>query len=122
MRRLLWIAGLLMSGCALEERPDFLIGRVCSMDDPQSCDSGQKCLPHEASGTELQEFRCRDKASFEPIEGRDAPLAFCDESKGITCPEGLVCNADRIRLDATVRRLVCKFPDDVFAPPYDGGM
>lgn len=117
------VAGLLagLAACSLEERADFLIGRICNREDPRSCDEGQECLPHTASGPDLDDFRCRDLASFAPIEGREAPLAYCDPEDGITCPAGLVCNADRVRLDATTRRLVCKPPDDVFAPPWDGG-
>jgi hypothetical protein len=105
--------------CSLEERADFLIGRECSADD--GCDEGQKCLPHAYFDGDFHDFRCRDRASFEPIEGREAPLAYCDAERDLICPAGLVCNADRVRQDAAIRRMVCKHPDDVFSPPLDGG-
>jgi hypothetical protein len=107
--------------CSLEERGDFLIGRECDENDPASCDPGQKCLPHKYRDGEYLDFRCRDFASFEPLQGREAPLALCDDQRGYICPSGLVCNADRVRQDAGTRRLVCKHPDDVFSPPLDGG-
>ncbi|MCK6545968.1 hypothetical protein L6R52_08870 [Myxococcota bacterium] len=109
-------------GCALEERGDFLVGRTCDPDDDRTCDDGEECLPHAIVNDIFEEFRCRDLASFGPIEGREAPLAYCDDAEGHRCPAGMVCNADRVRLDSSVRRLVCKLPGDVFAPPYDGGM
>ena len=100
--------------CGIEERSDFLIGRQC---DPSNnlCDPGQACLPHDPR---MSDFRCRDRASFDPINGQEPPLAYCNAE--IACPGDLVCNADRIRTDAGRRPLVCKRPDDVFAPPLEG--
>lgn len=105
---------LLASACGLEEREDFLIGRQCSQSDPASCDEGQKCLAHDPRPAD---YRCRDRASFELIDGQEPPLAYCATDD--ECPEDLVCNADRIRLDGGLRPLVCKRPDDVFAPPEE---
>jgi hypothetical protein len=115
MMRWVFIA-LAFAACGLEERSDFLIGRQCDRNG-EDCDPGQECLPHQ-SDPSLQDFRCRDRASFEPIEGQDPPLAYCNAD--ITCPGDLVCNADRIRVDGGLRPLVCKRPDDVFAPPLEG--
>lgn len=112
----------LLGACSLEERADFMIGRECDRNDPRGCDTGQRCLPHVYNGEMMDDFRCRDRASFEPIGRRDAPLAYCDPSAGLTCPGDLVCNADRVRIDSGIRRLVCKRPDDIFAPPLDGGV
>ena len=112
MRR--WLLLLWLAACGIEERPDFLIGRQC---DPEAeiCDPGQGCLPHKP---DLTDYRCRDRASFEPINGQEPPLAYCNVD--IPCPGDLVCNADRIRADGGRRPLVCKRPDDVFAPPLEG--
>lgn len=124
MRRLVPIAAglaLALSACGLEERDDFLVGRPCDRSVETPCDEGQVCLPHEIRDGVFDAFRCRDGTSFEPSGGQPAPLAYCDEEAGLVCPDGLVCNADRIRLDAGVRRRVCKRPDDPFAPPLDAG-
>lgn len=108
--------------CSLEERSDFLVGRACSPERRESCDEAEACLPHALVGGRMEDFRCRDRASFEPVGGREPPLAYCDERLGVACPADLVCNADRVRLDVSERPLVCKFPDDVFSPPLDGGL
>ena len=113
MRRILFV--FLLASCGLEERDDFLIGRQCDRDG-EECDEGQECLPHEESP--LGDYRCRDRASFEQIDGREPPLAYCNAM--IECPADLVCNADRIRTDTDRRPLVCTRPDDVFAPPLEG--
>ena len=101
--------------CGLEERADFLIGRQCDQNGDE-CDEGQACLPHRIEP--YSDFRCRDRASFEPIDGREPPLAYCNAD--IPCPGDLVCNADRIRVGGEDRPLVCKRSDDVFAPPLEG--
>lgn len=123
MRRAAVLAVVVLAACGLEERDDFLIGRQCDLAADQPCDEGQVCLPHAYTEGRLTEPRCRDRASFEPIAGRPAPLAYCDEAQGYVCPAGLVCNADRIRLDAGYRAKVCKRPrpEDPFAPPLDAG-
>ena len=109
-----WPILLLVAACGIQERNDFLIGRQCDPSDNR-CDPGQACLPHEP---DLTDYRCRDRESFEPINGQEPPLAYCNAE--IECPDDLVCNADRIRLDGGRRPLVCKRPDDVFAPPLEG--
>ena len=88
------LLALLAVGCGLEERDDFLVGRECQPQAETPCDDRQACLPHLIERGVLKEFRCRDVASFEPIEGRPAPLAFCAEAKDLLCPGDLVCNAD----------------------------
>lgn len=122
MLRLL-LASLIVSAfaaCSLDERADFLIGRSCDVTTQASCDEGQRCLPHAIIEGTHDDFRCRDAASFEVIEGREPPLAYCDESLGFVCPEGLDCNADRIRSGApTLRYKVCQQPGSPFAPPPD---
>lgn len=113
-----------VSACSLEERSDYLIGRSCAVDLVESCDQGQVCLPHEiiTQTGELADWRCRDAQSFEPVQGREPPLAYCGGKRAVKCPEGLVCNADRIRaFDGGVRRFVCQRPDNPFAPPLDAG-
>jgi len=110
-----------LSGCGLSERADFLVGRQCDPTAATPCDEAQSCLPHRYADGELDEFRCRDRASFEPRGGQEAPLAYCDEAEGYLCPGDLVCNADRIRLDAGFRPRVCKPDGDPFAPPLDAG-
>jgi hypothetical protein len=113
--RACWVL-LFAASCGIQERDDFLIGRQC---DPSNniCDPEQFCLPHEDDP--IGDFRCRDRESFEPINGQEPPLAYCNAE--IPCPGDLVCNADRIRVDGGRRPLVCKRPDDVFAPPLEGG-
>lgn len=122
MRRLLLIVLLATAGCGLQEHPDFLIGRQCVPDNPMPCDEGQRCLPHEVRGTRFDDFRCRDRRSFESLAGGALPpLAFCDDVRYV-CPDGLVCAPDRIRIDGGPRPNVCKAADDVFIPPtFDGG-
>jgi len=108
----------LAGACGVQERADFLVGRLCTPGAPDNCDPGQYCLPHAWDGNDaFSDYRCRDEASFSVP---DAPIAFCnDEDK---CPGQLVCNADRVRADASVRPLICKPEDDIFGPPFDGGM
>lgn len=119
--RVLWLLTLASAfGCDLAERSDFLVGRLCDPRRAESCDLGQACLPHALQENRFDEFRCRDRVSFEPIGGREAPLAYCQPELGYLCPGDLVCNADRIRSDAGRRALVCKLPDDVFGPPLGG--
>jgi hypothetical protein len=108
-----------IAACGLQERPDFLLGRECDMGDPKGCDPGESCLPHAIIAGRFSDYRCRDRASFDKIEGREPPLAFCDGMA--KCPGELVCNADRVREDSTVRPLVCTTPNSMFAPPLDGG-
>ena len=106
------------AGCGVEERDDFLIGRRCIREIAEDCDPGQLCLPHVWRGRQsFSDFRCRDEASF---MNPDAPLAYCNEDN--PCPGELVCNVDRVRIDASVRPRVCKSRDDLFAPPFDGGV
>lgn len=117
---------LLPAACSMQERSDFLVGRPCdpgSSDLTKGCDPGQSCLPHTYAGDTPKNYLCRDRASFDPLpDGRPAPLAYCNPSGGFSCPGDLVCTYDRIRADASVRRLVCASPDDPFAPPApDGG-
>ncbi len=114
MRFLLLIV-VLAAACGLEERTDFLIGRQCDR-NRSDCDPGAECLPHKHDP--FADFRCRDRASFEPIDNQEAPLAYCNAD--IACPGDLVCNADRIREGTGRRLMVCKRPDDVFAPPLEG--
>ena len=105
-------------GCGIDERSDFLIGRQCVRGDPRSCDPGQVCLAHSwRGGQTFTDYRCRDEASFLVP---DAPIAYCSDAE--PCPGDLVCNADRVRIDTSVRPLVCKTADDPFAPPLDGGV
>lgn len=116
------LCGLLLAGgCGLEERGDFLVGRQCDPTAAEPCDPAQACLPHRFREGALDEFRCRDLASFEERAGQPAPLAYCDEGEGYVCPGDLVCNADRIRFDAGYRPRVCKPSGDPFAPPLDAG-
>lgn len=116
----LWLLLLAWTACSLDERSDYLIGRQCRPDDPeQSCDPLQACLPHRQSDRGLENFRCRDKASFEPIAGEEPPLAYCNDQH--LCPPGVECRPDRLRVDIMIRPLVCKLPGDVFSPPADGG-
>ncbi len=121
--RIAWALGmLLIAGCGLQERADFLIGRQCGAGNAEACDEGQACLPHQLE-PRIGDFRCRDEDSFDPQRfGQEPPRAFCDEARGFICPGDLVCNADRIRADGGPRPLVCKRPDDVFSPPLDGGV
>ena len=123
MRNAWWML-VVAAACGLTERDDFLIGRQCSRTAEQPCDPMQVCLPHEVSSSgQFDAFRCRDRASFLPLpDGREAPVAFCDSDQGVVCPVGLVCNADRVRLDVGIRRLVCTEVDNPLAPPLgDGG-
>jgi hypothetical protein len=123
VKRALALCALLAAGCALQERGDYLVGRECTARNmDRDCDPGQRCLPHEFANDRYDDFRCRDRASFEFIGDREPPIAYCDETMGFICPGDLVCNADRIRVDATTRRRVCKLKDDLFSPPLDGGM
>jgi hypothetical protein len=109
------------AACSIKERDDFLIGRTCFPEDATTCDDGQRCLPHAYVEDELDDFRCRGPASFELINGREPPLAYCDEARGFECPGELVCNADRLRESAgdepAERNRVCQKPDNPFAPP-----
>jgi hypothetical protein len=115
-----YVAGALL-GCSLMERADLLVGRACEPTLDAPCDPGQACLPHQRLEGRYEDHRCRDRRSFEPTNGEEAPLAFCDEAAGYVCPGDLICNADRIRADGGPRPRVCKLPDDLFGPPLDGG-
>jgi hypothetical protein len=101
-----------------------LIGRECNPSDTNTCDQGESCLPHSLDGQQYGDFRCRDAASFQPVNnGQEAPLAYCDPSSMLNCPGDLECNPDRVRQDASSRPLVCKLPGDIFSPPsLDGGV
>jgi hypothetical protein len=113
---------VLLSACSLEERADFLIGRTCDPKVPLACDPGEVCLPHAVVNHSFADFRCRDRASFEQLNGQDAPLAYCD-GVDLVCPSGTVCNADRIRnLDGGLRPLVCQLPNGVLGPPLDASV
>jgi hypothetical protein len=116
MKSVAWF--VLFGACGLKERPDFLIGRQCAQEADPSCDEGQKCLPHSIGSSGFGNFRCRDRESFELVDGQEPPPAYCDDDN--PCPGDLVCNADRIREDSGRRPLVCKRPDDVFNPPLEG--
>ena len=110
---------LLLLGCGLEERGDFLVGRECKPELERSCEDEQTCLPHAWSSVPA-DFRCRDLQSFEQVEGRDPPLAYCDPAgtPAYRCPPGAVCAPDRVRaLDGGVRRTVCMPPGSPFGPP-----
>jgi hypothetical protein len=110
-----------IGACSLEERADFLIGRTCDPSAPSSCDAGEVCLPHAIVNHAFGDFRCRDRASFLPINNQDPPLAYCDGQ--FVCPQGTVCNADRIRsLDGGLRPLVCQLPNQALGPPLDGSV
>ncbi len=111
---------LFFAACTLDQRGDFLVGREC--DDDESCDQGQRCLPHDFVNDRYDDFRCRDRASFEPTPSYAPPLAFCDEEESYFCPGDLECNAERVRLDSSTRRRVCKLPGDTFSPPTDAGI
>lgn len=102
------LAGLALTGCGLEERPDFLIGRACAAETP-SCDPGQSCLPHQWTREGPADFRCRDEASFARLDSnREPPLAYCEEGS-FECPGDLVCAPDRIRaFDGGFWREVCQ--------------
>ncbi|MBI2374165.1 MAG: hypothetical protein HYV07_09210 [Deltaproteobacteria bacterium] len=106
-----------LAGCSVSERSDYLVGRRCDAKDPESCDPGQACLPHAWADVPT-DFRCRDKASFSPTSlVPNPPLAYCEEGS-IECPEGLVCEPDRVRpRDGAVRRTVCQEPGSPFLPP-----
>jgi hypothetical protein len=110
---------LFLFSCSLSERNDFLIGRDCEGD--RDCETGERCLPHDYVNDRYEDLRCRSRASFEPTNDREPPIAYCDEAREFFCPGDLECNADRVRLDATARRRVCKLPGDIFSPPVDGG-
>ncbi len=108
---------LALSSCGFSDRGDFLVGRECDPAIEQTCDAGQACLPHEW-GAVARDFRCRDAASFEPVQGVEPPLAYCDDEMAFVCPVGLVCRADRVReRDGGLRRTVCQKPADAFGPP-----
>ena len=112
------IAAMAVAGCDLEERADYLIGRVCDPIASSSCEGEQVCLPHRFEGNAPADFRCRDAASFDPVEGKEPPLAYCDEEDDLRCPGDLVCRADRLRAsDGGYRRRVCQKPEDPFGPP-----
>lgn len=116
------VAVLGVGGC-LAERDDFLVGRTCSFTQVSDCDEGQVCLPHAYTNNRPDDFRCRDRASFSPVDGRDGPIAFCDPALGLRCPAGIVCGPGRIRADSGPRRPICKSVDDGFGPPLvDGGV
>ena len=110
---------LVLAGCELEERADYLVGRECDRAIEESCDPAQRCLPHRYVGGSPTDFRCRDAASFERLsDGREPPLAFCAVDDGLECPAPLVCNADRVRTgDVGIRRMVCQKADNPFGPP-----
>lgn len=109
---------LLLVACAVEERSDYLVGRTCLPDIQGSCDPGQACLPHAYEGGEPADFRCRDEASFEKVQGSDPPLAYCDEEEGFACPGRTVCRADRVRdRDGGIRRTVCQLEANPFKLP-----
>lgn len=113
------LLGLGAQACSLEERADFLVGRTCDPVVAPACDVGESCLPHAwLAMNQPTAFYCRDKASFAKLaDNRDPPLAYCDD-KTYVCPEGTVCNADRIRpLDGGLRREVCQLPGSIFGPP-----
>lgn len=119
-------AALTLLACDIEERDDFLVGRVCDPDLSSACDPGQRCLPHMFEDDRLFDFRCRDVASFERVDGIEPPLAYCDSEGSLVCPGSMVCRPDRIRSSPdggfSVRRLVCQSPDSPFGPPLpDGG-
>lgn len=115
MRRLIVIA-LLCGACDLEERDDFLIGRECEPEVSESCDPGQRCLPHLYDGLRPDDFRCRDRASFDPLgDGKEPPLAYCNET--YPCPGDLECRPDRVRMDAGLRHTICQRPGAPFGPP-----
>jgi hypothetical protein len=112
------LAVVSVSSCALEERDDFLIGRACDRDLPDSCDASQVCLPHGFTGEDPSDFRCRDEASFARVMGKEPPLAYCDDDRGLVCPGTMVCLPDRVReRDGGIRREVCQPKDSPFAPP-----
>ncbi|MBI4821067.1 MAG: hypothetical protein HY791_32705 [Deltaproteobacteria bacterium] len=108
---------VLLLGCSVEERSDYLVGRRCDPKDAESCDPEQACLPH-AYVDKPADFRCRDEPSFAPSSlVPDPPLAFCEDG-AYECPGGLVCRPDRVRpRDGAVRRTVCQAPDSPFLPP-----
>ncbi len=92
-------------GCGVEERSDFLVGRVC---DPSSdeCDPGQVCLPHsiDLGDGALGDFLCRDRV----IQGE--PIPYCGTFPGyehFACPEGFDCMIDKIRTGNDPRLMVC---------------
>ena len=114
-----WLAlvgAVAFSACGLQEAPDFLVGRTC-VPETSDCVEMQVCLPH-VWGASPGDFRCRDTASFDPIDGVDPPLAYCDPELGLECPPDTVCNADRVRgYDQGIRRMVCQKPGSPFSPP-----
>ena len=121
MFRILLVGLLGVAACGLEERSDFLVGRVCDPEISGACDPEQRCLPHMVDNTRFFDFRCRDVASFDRIDGVEPPLAYCDAEGAYSCPGTLVCRPDRIRSSPdggfATRRLVCQRPDSPFGPP-----
>jgi hypothetical protein len=109
-----------LTGCGLDERGDFLVGRVCVPEGDSPCDVGQVCLPHVITAEQVgADFRCRDAASFvRGVDNAEPPLAYCDERFGWTCPQGLRCEADRVRdiTEGMLRRTVCVTPNNPFGP------
>lgn len=108
------LLGLLLTGCGLSERDDFLVGRSCDPGAEMDCDEGQVCLPHGWLSARPTEFRCRDAASFSAPD--EAPTAYCDEALGFACPEGVECRPGRIREDSGPRRPECVSTDFPFGP------
>lgn len=120
MRGLSTALVLIVAGCDLPERGDFLVGRAC-IDGAGECDPGQACLPHRFEGAQADDFRCRDAASLEATDGVEAPTAYCDPARGWWCPAPATCRAGRIRADGGLRRTECRAPGAPFGPPVDAG-
>lgn len=117
---LLTIALLSISGCELDERTDFLLGRECDLERTDTCDPGDVCLPHTWLADGPRDFRCRSEASFAAgAGGGEPPLAYCSAARRLTCPGSTVCRADRVRPlpDGGIRREVCQDADSPFGPP-----
>lgn len=101
-------AAVIVTGCGLSERDDFLLGRPCAFGESE-CEAEDRCLPHSrrAEGT-FDEYFCRSEASFDSAFAPEPlPLAYCDPDRGIECPGAVPCEPDRVRVDVGPRPLVC---------------
>jgi len=102
--------GLFSLSCGgLDGTDDLLLWRPCEGTELETCDFGQKCLPHSWENGQAGNFRCRNLDSIRPGQEGERPPAYCDDDIYL-CPSPAVCTKERVSDPVRFRARICTLP------------